>query len=123
MQRDDIACLQHILAAAGKAVFFVHGKTRKDLESDEMLALSLVRLLEIIGEAANGVSSAFRDRFPHIPWKKMRGLRNRLIHGYFDVNLDIVWDTILKDLPPLMKDLEEVISNSQPSSSPEGEKS
>ncbi|MBN2034539.1 MAG: DUF86 domain-containing protein [Deltaproteobacteria bacterium] len=120
MRRDDIACLKHIIAAAGKAVSFVEGKTRKDLDADEMLALSLVRLLEIIGEAANGVSSAFQNRFAQIPWRKMRGLRNRLIHGYFDVNLDILWVTILKDLPPLMKDLEEVISCSD--TRPEGEK-
>ena len=110
MQRDDIACLRHILDAADKAVSFAKGKVRKDLDTDEMLALSLVRLLEIIGEAANGVSPAFRQSFPHIPWKKMTGLRNRLIHGYFDVNLDIVWDTILEDLPPLIKDLKEIIS-------------
>ena len=108
MQRDDIACLHHILDAAEKAVSFVKGKARKDLDTDEMLSLSLVRLLEIIGEAANGVSLTFRDRFPHIPWRKMTGLRNRLIHGYFDVNLDIVWDTILEDLPPLLKDLKEI---------------
>ncbi|NTV32068.1 MAG: DUF86 domain-containing protein [Deltaproteobacteria bacterium] len=110
MQRDDIACLHHILDAAEKAVSFVKGKARKDLDTDEMLSLSLVRLLEIIGEAANGVSLTFRDRFPHIPWRKMTGLRNRLIHGYFDINLDIVWDTILEDLPPLVKDLKAITS-------------
>jgi len=111
MQRDDIACLHHILDAAGKALTFVKGKTRKDLERDEMLALALVRVLEIVGEAANSVSPAFRDRFPHIPWRKMTGLRNRLIHGYFEVNLDIVWDTIREDLPPLVEDLKELISS------------
>ena len=110
MQRDDIDCLHHIIDAASKAALFVEGKTRKDLDANEMLALSLVRLLEIIGEAANGVSLTFRDRFPHIPWRKMAGLRNRLIHGYFDVNLDIVWDTILEDLPPLVKDLKAITS-------------
>lgn len=110
MQRDDIACLHHILDAADKAVSFVKGKVRKDLDTDELLSLSLVRLLEIVGEAANGISPAFRDQFPHIPWRKMTGLRNRLIHGYFDVNLDIVWDTILEDLPPLVKDLKGITS-------------
>ncbi len=111
MQRDDIAGLNHILDAAGKALTFVKGKTRKDLERDEMLALALVRLLEIVGEAANSVSPAFRDRFPHIPWRKMTGLRNRLLPGYFEVNLDIVWDTIREDLPPLVEDLKELISS------------
>jgi len=74
MQRDDIACLHHILDAAGKALTFVKGKTRKDLERDEMLALALVRVLEIVGEAANSVSPAFRDRFPHIPMEKDDGV-------------------------------------------------
>jgi uncharacterized protein with HEPN domain len=111
MQRDDIACLNHILDAAEKALTFVKGKTRKNLERDEMLALALVRLLEIIGEAANSVSPAFQERFPNIPWRKMTGLRNRLIHGYFEVNLDIVWHTIREDLPPLVEDLKELISS------------
>ena len=80
----------------------LHGTaTREELGADEMLSLSLVRLLEIIGEAANGVSTDFREKRPQIPWKKMIGLRNRLIHGYFDINLDIVWDTVVEDLPPL----------------------
>lgn len=64
-----------------------------------MLALSLVRLLEIIGEAANNVSEGFRSEHPDIPWRKVVGIRKRLIHGYFDLDLDIVWDTVRKDLP------------------------
>jgi len=66
-------------------------------------------MLEIICEAANVVSADFREKHSQIPWKKMIGLRNRLIHGYFDVNLDIVWDTVEEDLPPLVADLEKII--------------
>ena len=88
---------------------FTANRSREDLNNDEMLAISLVHLLEIVGEAANGVSDDFRKQYPYIPWRKMIGLRNRLIHGYFDINLDIVWDTVLKDLPPLVADLEKII--------------
>jgi uncharacterized protein with HEPN domain len=63
-----------------------------------MLNLSLVRLLEIVGEAAHGLSQESRDAHPKTPWKKIAGMRDRLIHGYFDVNLDIVWQTVTQEL-------------------------
>jgi uncharacterized protein with HEPN domain len=69
----------------------------------------LIRLLEIIGEAANAVSEETRRAHPHVPWRKMVGLRNRLIHGYFNVNLHVVWDTLRGDLPDLIPALEEVL--------------
>jgi uncharacterized protein with HEPN domain len=109
MQRDDRIYIRHILDAARKALHFIANRSRKELDNNEMLAISLVHLLEIVGEAANVVSDDFRKQYPHIPWRKMIGLRNRLIHGYFDINLDIVWDTVLKDLPPLVADLEKII--------------
>ena len=90
MQRDDNVFIHHIIDAAQKALHFTKNRTRKDLNDDEMLSISLVHLLEIVGEAANSVSEDFRKQHNHIPWKKMIGLRNRLIHGYFDINLDIV---------------------------------
>jgi uncharacterized protein with HEPN domain len=69
MQRDDSICVRHILDAARKAIAFSQSNTRADLDTNEMLALSLVRPLEIVGEAANGISSGFRDKHPDIPWK------------------------------------------------------
>lgn len=109
MRRDDIVCVKHALDAAKKAVDFSEGHDRDDLDSDEKLALSLVRLLEIVGEAANSVSEEYRKKHKDVPWKKMVALRNRLIHGYFDVNHDIVWDTVRSDLPPLIKALEALL--------------
>lgn len=109
MQRDDMVYIHHILDAARKALLFTQNHTRKELDTNEMLSLSLVRLLEIIGEAANVVSTDFRGKHSHIPWKKMIGLRNRLIHGYFDINLDIVWDTVVEDLPPLVAEMEKIV--------------
>ena len=87
---------------------------QQDLVTDEMLSLSLVRLLEIIGEAARAVSSEGRAAYPAIPWKKIIGMRDRLTHGYFDVNLDIVWETVTHDLPPLIVELERLVSEQRP---------
>lgn len=109
--KNDEVCLRHILDAAREAIVFCRGRSRADLDKDRMLNLSLVRLLEIIGEAARGISQEFRSAHPGIVWKKMVGMRDRLIHGYFDVNLDVVWETVTQDLPPLIAQLEELLTS------------
>ena len=105
---SDAVRLQHLLDAARKAVAATEEKQRSDLEQDEILSLALVRLLEIIGEAAKHLSEPFRTLHPDIPWRLMAGTRDRLIHGYFDVDLDIVWAIVTKDLPPLIEKLERI---------------
>jgi len=109
MRKDDLIRVRHILDAAREAIGFAQGRSRDALDADRMLRLALVRLLEIIGEAARATSQSFRRAHPDIAWKKMAGMRDRLIHGYFDVNLDIVWETITEDLPPLVVDLEKIL--------------
>jgi len=106
MLKNDLIRLRHILDAAREAVKYSQNRTRRDLDGDRLLNLSLVRLLEIIGEAAKGVSSSLRTDHPEIAWDKMAGMRDRLIHGYFDVSLDVVWKTVIEDLPPLISQLE-----------------
>jgi len=108
--RDDRVRLRHMLDAARTARRFVQGHERSDLESDEMLSLAIVRLLEIVGEAATHVSEPVQDALPGIPWRQITGARNRLIHGYFDVDLDIVWAVVQDDLPPLIARLERVLA-------------
>jgi uncharacterized protein with HEPN domain len=102
----DAIRLRHMLDAALKARIFVQNRNRRDLETDEMLALALVRLLEILGEAAARVSPEVRAQLPAIPWRQITGARNRLIHGYFNVDLDIVWAIIQNDLPSCIGALE-----------------
>ena len=111
MVLDDRARLGHMLDAARKAIAFCQGRSRADLETIEMLSLSLVRLLEIIGEAAREVSSEYRIAHGGIPWKNIIGMRDRLVHGYFDINHDVVWETITHDLPPLVVELERLVSD------------
>jgi uncharacterized protein with HEPN domain len=107
--KDDISRLRHILEAADEALVFIIGKERSDLECNRMLVLALVRLLEIIGEAAAGTSEELRSKYPSIAWRQMAAMRNRLIHGYFEVNLDIVWKTLTAELPPLTKQIRQVL--------------
>jgi uncharacterized protein with HEPN domain len=95
-----------MLEHAREAVQLVEGRARANLDEDRILSLALVRLLEIIGEAAAGVSEESRSKFPGIPWAEIVGLRNRLIHGYDSVDLDIVWNIVKGDLPALVRDLD-----------------
>jgi len=111
MHKNDEARLRHILDAVREAVAFSEGRSRSDLDKNRMLSLSLVRLLEITGEASRGISEEFRLTHPEIAWKKMTGMRDRLIHGYFDVNLDVVWETVTQDLPPLIAQLEKLLAS------------
>ena len=114
MPRDeDIIRLRHMLDATHKAVDFTKKCTRADLDKDEKLALSVVRLLEILGEAAKNVSDQCREEYPQIPWRQIAGTRNRLIHGYFDVDLDIVWKIVSVDLLVLVPHLERAVKGQQ----------
>lgn len=112
MRRDDWVRLRHMLDAAQDAMSFIRERRRADLEDDRMLVLSLVKCLEIIGEAAARVSKDIQREAPQIPWADIVGMRNRLIHGYYEVDLDRVWDTVQDDLPPLMEALEELLGSS-----------
>ena len=107
--KDDLVRLRHMLDAARKARGFTQDRERSDLESDEMLSLAVVRLLEVIGEATAHVSEAVQAANPQVPWRQITGARNRLIHGYFDVDLDVVWAILQGDLPPLIAHLERIL--------------
>ncbi len=109
MSLDDEIRLRHMLEAAREAQSFVTGKTRNDLDADRKLTLALIKEVEIIGEAAANLSDRCREQFPEIPWADIIGMRHRLVHAYFDVNLDVVWSTATKELPHLLRMLEEVL--------------
>jgi uncharacterized protein with HEPN domain len=110
-QHDDRVRLQHMLDYAREAVGMLKDKKRADLHKERMLELSLVRLIEVIGEAAARVTSEGREKYGSIPWSQIVGMRNRLIHGYDQVDLDVLWDTIEYDLPPLILELENIIGS------------
>ncbi|MBI5285518.1 MAG: DUF86 domain-containing protein [Chloroflexi bacterium] len=95
-----------MLAAARRAVALTDARARDDLDEDDVLALALTHLLEILGEAAKGVSNETKERHPGLPWSQMAATRDRLIHGYFSVDLDIVWQIVRHDLPAVVAALE-----------------
>ena len=103
--------LRHMLDSAQEAVSLAKGRRRQDLDEDRMLNLSLVRLLEIVGEVASHVPDEVRAANPEIPWSQIVGLRNRLIHGYDEVDFDVLWQIVSQDLPPLIESLRRAVSN------------
>ncbi|MDZ7315241.1 MAG: DUF86 domain-containing protein [candidate division KSB1 bacterium] len=102
MQPDDRIRLQHMLDAAEQARAFIRNKRRDDLNDDLQLVWALVKAIEIIGEAAYQVRAETRAQLPQIPWEKITGIRHRLVHAYFDIDLDILWKTVQDGLPPLI---------------------
>jgi uncharacterized protein with HEPN domain len=98
-----------MLDAAKESEYFVKDKTRDDLDSDRKLVLALVKSIETIGEAASKISDESQKDLSQIPWADIIGMRNRLIHAYFDINLDILWKTLTEDLPTLIADLERIL--------------
>lgn len=101
MERDDLAYLEDILAAINRIQEYVSGINKATFQDKTLIQDAVVRQLEIIGEATKRFSSDIPEANPHVPWKLMAGMRDRLIHGYFDVNIDEVWLTVVRDLPDL----------------------
>ena len=95
-----------MLDAAREAVSFAQGRTRDDLSTDRQLVLALVKDIEIVGEAATRITEPTRRSLPEIPWERIIGMRHRLVHAYFDINLDLVWKTVWEELPALIALLE-----------------
>jgi uncharacterized protein with HEPN domain len=109
MSPDDRWRICHMIEAAEHALAFVAGRVRADLDREAMLRLALTRAVEVVGEAAGKVSDAGRAELTEVPWPQIVGMRNRLIHAYFDINRDILWDTVQLALPPLLAQLKPAI--------------
>lgn len=99
MSKRDECCLRHMLDAAHEAVAFMKGRTSADLRSDRMLALSVIKDIETLGEAATRVSAATRALLPQFPWDRAIAMRHRLVHGDFKIDFEVVWSTVQQDLP------------------------
>jgi uncharacterized protein with HEPN domain len=104
--RDDSLRVADMLAAARDATAFVAGRQESDLAKDRQLTLALLKCVEIIGEAAARVGPETRAKNLHIPWSLIIGMRNRLVHNYFEVDLSLLWTTVVEDLPGLITILE-----------------
>lgn len=103
MPPDDDVRLRHLIDAAERAIRFASDRSRADLDIDDMLTLALTKLVEIVGEAAKRVSGETKDAHPEIPWSAAARMRDRLVHHYFDIDLDVLWSTVRDDLPALLE--------------------
>ncbi len=103
--KENVVRLHHMLDYAQKAIIFTRGKSRSDLDADEMLAMATIHSIEIIGEAIRSISEELQTRHPEIPWNLISGTRNQLAHGYIDVDLDIIWAIVTKTCHRLLRSL------------------
>ena len=106
MSPDDDVRMRHMIDAIQAALRFAEKRDRADLDRDEMLLFALVRAVEVVGEAASRLSVEGRALAPDVPWSAVTGMRNRLVHAYFDIDKDILWATVTRALPPLLEQLE-----------------
>jgi uncharacterized protein with HEPN domain len=103
--RDDDALLLDMLLSSQKALRFVEDVDYAAFSQAEILQSAVIRELQVIGEAARLVSEETQVDHPDIEWRAIIGMRNRLVHGYFTIRLDVVWQTLLEDIPPLIRQL------------------
>jgi len=109
----DLSCLIDILVSVRLVESYVGKVTREMFFQDTQLQDSVIRRIEIIGEAARRVSPVMREKYPQIPWTEMVGMRNRMIHEYDDIDLPIVWNTVQQDLPQLLQLIEPLVPSEE----------
>jgi len=107
--KDDLVYVGHMLDCARKARKFVEGKERANYDADEPLRIALAHLIQIIGEAARHLSEPFLVNNNHLPWKQIIGMRHKVVHDYMYIDEDLVWETMIKDLPVLIGSLEKLL--------------
>ena len=109
MGREDASYLLDMLVAARDAVGFAIGLSYAEFTQDRRNQLSILKSIEIVGEAASCLSTETKEMHPAIPWREIVGMRNRIVHVYFDIDLRLVWDTVHNDLPMLIAQLEPLV--------------
>ena len=113
MQKDDTVYVGHMLDLARQARELVASRTRAEYDADLALRLALAHLVQTIGEAARRVSPELQKAHPDIPWRNIVGVRHKVVHDYFYVDYDIIWDVVTSDLPGLMSKLEPIAGPDQ----------
>ena len=109
MKREIGDYIEDIIGAMDKAIEFVTNMSYEEFNQDDKTAYAVERAIEIIGEAARKIPGSVRKNYPEVPWKDMAGMRNKVIHEYFGVKLDIVWRTVKEELPTLKPLFEKIL--------------
>jgi len=109
MKKDDSVYLLHIMDAFVQIERYTDGVSHDDFMENSLLQDGVIRQLEIMGEASRSLSEDIRNDYPHIPWRQMIGLRNRMIHAYFNVNLQIIWEIVKGDIPDLKQKMKQLL--------------
>lgn len=110
MKKDDLVYLDHVLNSLSKTVNYTEGVTKNDFLKNEEKQDAVIRKIEITGEAIKRISKELRGKHKHIPWKAIAGMRDKLIHDYIDVDLDMVWETATNDIPRLIPQIQAIIN-------------
>ena len=111
MSHEFLDFVEDILDAMDKAEILVEGMTYDEFEADFRTNFALVRALEIIGEATKRLPASVREQYPKVPWRGMAGMRDRIIHGYDNVDLQIVWDVVQKDIPEIKPQVQKILTD------------
>ncbi|MDI6786614.1 MAG: DUF86 domain-containing protein [bacterium] len=104
-KREDIAVIQDIKEVINRIIFYTSQMEYKDFLQDYKTQDAVIRNIEILGEASKLLSDETKEKYPNIPWKDIAGTRDKLIHDYFGVNIDIVWDIVKNEIPSLFTQL------------------
>ncbi|MGB8646929.1 MAG: DUF86 domain-containing protein [Anaerolineae bacterium] len=113
-QRVYADYLHDIVEYSNKAMQFIQGIDFAAFQEDEEKTFAVVRALEVVGEAASHIPASLRDKYPQIPWSRVTGMRNKIIHDYFGVDAEVVWKTVREDLPRLQEQVAEMLADLEP---------
>ncbi|MEM1672249.1 MAG: DUF86 domain-containing protein [Archaeoglobaceae archaeon] len=111
MRREFLDYVEDIVEAMKDAMSFVEGMDYEDFAKDKRTAYAVIRAIEVIGEAVKKVPISVREHYPEIPWKEMAGMRDKVIHEYFGVDLRIIWKTVKEDIPNLRPLFEKILKD------------
>ncbi|TFG28261.1 MAG: DUF86 domain-containing protein [Promethearchaeota archaeon] len=113
MKKKDIVYIKHIRDAIELILNYTKDLNESDFSAKVMVQDAVIRRIQVIGEAVKNVSTAFREKYGEIPWTNIAGMRDKITHGYFNVDIDIVWKVIVKDIPILKKGILEIIKKEE----------
>jgi uncharacterized protein with HEPN domain len=111
MKKDERIFLKHILESIEKIEEFTKGISKNDFLASVQIQDATIRRLEIIGEAAKNIPNEFREKYTYVPWSEMARMRDKLIHRYFGVDLNLTWDVVKRDLPELKEKLKKILES------------